>query len=108
MLSPMMRAKIRTLMETRLGGKTDSDADPDSDGVPNDQDAFPDDASENKDTDGDKIGDNTDSDRDGDGVPNDQDAFPDDASENKDTDGDKIGDNADINNKNVASCLKQH
>lgn len=44
-------------------------ADRDDDGVPNDQDAFPDDPLEWTDTDGDGVGDNADNDDDGDGVP---------------------------------------
>ena len=57
-------------------------ADRDGDGVPDAQDAFPNDASETADTDGDGVGDNAD-------------AFPQDASESMDTDGDGVGDNAD-------------
>ncbi|MFC1812988.1 hypothetical protein ACFL03_09875, partial [Thermodesulfobacteriota bacterium] len=78
--------------------------DTDGDGVPDDQDAFPEDPDEWEDVDGDGIGDNADpdigagpssEDSDGDGVPDDQDAFPDDPNESKDSDGDGIGDNAD-------------
>lgn len=50
--------------------------DTDHDGVPNDQDAFPEDASEYLDTDGDGIGNNADSDDDGDGVADANDAYP--------------------------------
>jgi len=69
------------------GGEVQDDpkstiVDTDKDGVADDQDAFPNDASETKDTDEDGIGDNTD-------------AFPTDASETKDTDKDGVGDNAD-------------
>lgn len=71
------------------------DSDVDEDGHPNSFDAFPLDASEHADLDGDGIGDNTDDDRDGDGVANDLDAFPDDSTEASDLDGDGIGDNAD-------------
>lgn len=74
--------------------------DRDGDGVPDDQDAFPDDPSEHKDTDGDGIGDNADNDIDGDGKPNEVDAFPSDPKEWKDTDGDGIGDNADDDRDN--------
>ena len=92
-------------------------ADRDGDGVPDDQDAFPDDPNESRDTDGDGVGDNADAfpndpnettdsdgdgvgdnsdpDRDGDGVRNEDDAFPDDPNEDTDTDGDGIGNNAD-------------
>ncbi|MDC6364897.1 MULTISPECIES: gliding motility-associated C-terminal domain-containing protein [Flavobacteriaceae] len=43
------------------------DTDDDNDGIPDDEDAFPNDATETTDTDGDGIGDNTDTDDDGDG-----------------------------------------
>ena len=56
--------------------------DSDGDGVPDDEDAFPNDASETIDTDGDGVGDNAD-------------AFPDDANETVDSDGDGVGNNAD-------------
>jgi Zn-dependent metalloprotease len=58
------------------------DSDDDGDGILDDVDAFPLDASETADTDDDGVGDNTD-------------AFPQDASEWADSDGDGIGDNAD-------------
>ena len=54
--------------------------DTDGDGVGDNTDAFPNDASETTDTDGDGVGDNAD-------------AFPNDASETTDTDGDGVGDN---------------
>ena len=56
--------------------------DSDGDGTPDDQDAFPNDASETMDSDGDGTGDNAD-------------AFPNDSSETMDSDGDGTGDNAD-------------
>lgn len=93
------------------------DEDIDGDGVPNEEDAFPTDASEQNDTDGDGIGDNADedadgdgvadeeeerigtnplaTDTDGDGVPDNKDAFPTDATETDDSDGDGVGDNED-------------
>ena len=71
------------------------DDDRDGDGVNNDLDAFPDDATESADLDGDGIGDNSDPDRDGDGVANDLDLFPNDPTESSDLDGDGIGDNSD-------------
>ena len=58
------------------------EVDTDGDGVPDDDDAFPDDASETTDSDGDGVGDNAD-------------AFPNDANETMDSDGDGVGDNAD-------------
>ena len=70
-------------------------ADTDGDGVGDNADAFPNDASESVDTDGDGIGNNADTDSDGDGVPDDEDAFPYDATESADSDGDGVGDNAD-------------
>ena len=48
--------------------------DTDSDGVGDNADAFPDDPTESLDTDGDGVGDNTDPDIDGDGIPNESDA----------------------------------
>jgi len=75
--------------------KKKKSADRDGDGVPDDQDAFADDASESKDTDGDGIGDNVDKDIDGDGRDNEVDVFPQDKNEWQDTDHDGIGDNAD-------------
>ena len=57
-------------------------SDTDGDGVPDDEDAFPDDPAEWTDSDGDGYGDNGD-------------AFPDEPTEWLDTDGDGIGDNTD-------------
>ena len=57
--------------------------DSDNDGVNDDEDAFPNDASETADTDNDGTGDNAD-------------AFPNDASETADSDNDGVGDNADF------------
>ena len=56
--------------------------DSDGDGVPDDQDAFPNDATETTDSDGDGVGDNSD-------------AFPNDATEATDSDSDGVGDNSD-------------
>jgi hypothetical protein len=56
--------------------------DSDNDGVNDDEDAFPNDASETVDSDNDGVGDNAD-------------AFPNDASETADSDNDGVGDNAD-------------
>jgi hypothetical protein len=81
---------------TVIGGGADKD----HDGVPDDEDAFPNDPMEWKDTDGDGIGDNADTDDDNDGVPDTQDAFPDDPTESVDTDHDGIGDNADPDDDN--------
>ena len=78
--------------------------DSDGDGVPDRDDAFPNNPSETLDTDGDGVGDNADAfprdptetrDSDGDGVGDNADAFPNDASETMDSDGDGVGDNAD-------------
>ena len=97
------------------------DADCDDDGTNDDTDAFPLDATESADFDGDMIGDNADSDDDDDNVPDreevaarcildpdcdddgtndDTDAFPLDATESADFDGDRIGDNADSDDDN--------
>ncbi|MEH6448862.1 MAG: thrombospondin type 3 repeat-containing protein [Oleispira sp.] len=62
--------------------KAEADIDTDGDGVVDQVDAFPSDATETLDTDGDGVGDNAD-------------VFPEDASESKDTDGDGVGDNTD-------------
>jgi uncharacterized delta-60 repeat protein len=69
--------------------------DTDLDGIQDLYDAFPLDASEWLDTDGDGNGNNADPDDDNDGVPDAQDAFPLDASESDDSDGDGVGDNSD-------------
>ena len=69
--------------------------DSDGDGVPDDEDAFPNDPDESIDTDADGIGNNTDTDDDGDGVEDTLDAFPLDSSETLDTDGDGVGNNTD-------------
>ena len=79
--------------------------DTDGDGVYNDQDAFPNDASETTDSDNDGTGDNADvfpndasetTDSDNDGVGDNADVFPNDASETADSDNDGVGDNADV------------
>lgn len=69
--------------------------DSDDDGIGDNADAFPLDDSEWADTDGDGIGDNSDPDIDGDGHLNDDDALPLDPDEWSDLDGDGIGDNTD-------------
>jgi hypothetical protein len=57
--------------------------DSDGDGVPDDEDEFPNDPNESVDSDGDGVGDNGD-------------AFPNDPNESADTDSDLVGDNADM------------
>ncbi len=88
-----------------IAGDTDGDGtisssevagDSDGDGVPDSQDDFPYDSTEDKDTDGDGIGDNKDTDDDGDGTPDVNDDFPYDSTEDKDSDGDGVGDNKDV------------
>jgi M6 family metalloprotease-like protein len=74
--------------------------DSDGDGVADADDAFPNDVSEQIDTDNDGIGNNADSDDDNDGVEDNNDAFPLDNLESVDTDGDGIGNNADIDDDN--------
>lgn len=69
--------------------------DSDGDQIPDDQDEFPNDPDESKDTDNDTIPDHADSDIDGDKVNNDEDAFPLDAKHSKDTDKDLIPDEED-------------
>ena len=71
------------------------DDDDDNDGYLDVNDAFPLDASEWADNDGDGIGDNADADDDNDGVDDSADDFPLDPNEDTDTDGDGIGNNAD-------------
>ena len=70
-------------------------ADSDGDGVPDSDDAFPNDPTESRDNDLDGIGDNADNDDDNDGVNDTDDAFPLDPNESDDRDGDGIGDNND-------------
>ena len=82
-------------MTTNGGDGIPPNPDSDGDGVPDADDAFPNDPTETVDTDGDGIGNNADPDDDGDGVPDAQDAFPLNRNESRDTDGDGIGDNAD-------------
>jgi hypothetical protein len=83
---------------------TPAPVDSDGDGVADDADAFPNDATETADTDSDGTGDNADAfpndasetaDTDSDGTGDNADAFPNDASETADTDSDGTGDNAD-------------
>jgi|GEM_PF-2121829 len=86
-------------------GQTDTD----EDGVSDQLDQFPEDASEWYDSDDDGVGNNADAfpfdatetqDSDDDGVGNNADVFPNDATEQTDFDGDGIGDNADPDNDN--------
>ena len=77
-----------------------AEQDRDGDGVTDSFDAFPDDASEQSDFDGDNIGDNADNDDDNDGREDSSDAFPFDAGEQDDSDGDGQGDNADRDDDN--------
>ena len=77
-----------------IGGITPV-ADCDGDGVLDENDSFPKDASESLDTDSDGIGNNADTDDDGDGIADGEDAFILDKAESVDTDGDGIGNNAD-------------
>ena len=82
------------------------------DGVGDNADALPNDASETLDDDGDGVGNNADvfptdasesADSDGDGAGDNADAFPDDATETLDTDGDGVGDNAQLIAENLAA-----
>jgi hypothetical protein len=117
-LTTVTRIVTSTLDTDGDGITNDKDTDADDDGVPDDEDAFPFDATRSADTDGDGIddevdndncpttpnfrqadfdsdgmGDKCDEDIDGDGVANDLDAFPFDTARSADTDGDGI-DNA--------------
>ena len=75
-------------------------ADSDGDGVGDNADAFPMDATETMDSDGDGVGDNADPDDDNDGVADVHDGMPLNPMETKDSDGDGIGDNADLDDDN--------
>lgn len=89
------------IVDTDGDGTLDSlDSDDDGDGVSDEADAFPKDASETEDTDGDGVGNNADQDDDGDGVADAEDAFPLDGTETIDSDGDGIGDKADTDDDN--------
>jgi hypothetical protein len=88
--------------------------DSDGDGVPDTQDAFPNNPNEWADTDGDGVGDNSDAfpndpaewaDSDGDGVGNNNDVFPNDSGEWADSDGDGVGDNSDAFPNNPSEWL---
>ncbi|WP_164732241.1 gliding motility-associated C-terminal domain-containing protein, partial [Flagellimonas oceanensis] len=86
-----------------LGDNVDNDDD--NDGIPDNQDDFPNDASETIDTDGDGIGDNADTDDDGDGYSDEveltEGTDPTDASNTPlDTDGDGIPDSMDEDDDN--------
>jgi len=96
-------ADVQSLASVQATGLCQPDAD--GDGIPDDEDAFPNNPSESADSDGDGVGDNSDNapntsnpgqeDADGDGVGDVEDAFPNDPTESADTDGDGVGDNAD-------------
>lgn len=79
---------------TLAGTLSVPDTDSDNDGVPDNQDAFPNDPSETTDSDDDGVGDNAD-------------AFPNDPTETLDTDDDGTGDNADAdpNDPNVSLAI---
>ncbi|CAH0526553.1 AAA family ATPase [Vibrio hippocampi] len=81
--------------EKNFDGLFDPDTDTDQDGVPDVVDAFPDDAREQYDLDGDGTGDNADLDDDNDGTSDVDDLFPTDPTESLDTDGDGVGNNTD-------------
>ena len=81
-------------------GGLNPDPDDDNDGVPDTEDAFPNNANEWVDTDGDGSGNNTDTDDDNDGTPDASDAFPLNNQETTDSDQDGIGDNADPDDDN--------
>ena len=74
--------------------------DKDFDGVPNNEDIFPNDSDEWEDTDKDGIGDNEDEDDDNDGYNDTNDLFPKDYEEYYDSDLDGIGNNKDLDDDN--------
>ncbi len=82
------RANNRSVYLRNIVFDYNNAADTDGDNVADSDDAFPHDASEYSDTDGDGTGNNADTDDDGDGVEDGADAFPLDAAESVDTDGD--------------------
>ncbi|MBD3331088.1 PKD domain-containing protein [Candidatus Peregrinibacteria bacterium] len=84
----------------RDGIPNETDPDDDNDGVNDDEDVFPLDASEQIDTDGDTIGDNRDTDDDNDSVPDKFDDLPLDPNETMDTDKDGLGNVADKDDDN--------
>ena len=79
----------------QVGAHREPAADSDGDGIVDAADAFPNDAQDWFDIDGDGIGDNADPDNDNDGTPDVDDPFPIDPDEWADADLDGIGDNAD-------------
>jgi CxxC motif-containing protein (DUF1111 family)/predicted lipoprotein with Yx(FWY)xxD motif len=95
---------ITAYLDSHMPGQAPSDSD--NDGVPDAEDAFPNDSSETTDSDSDGVGDNADAfpndasetaDSDNDGVGDNADAFPNDPNETEDLNNNGIGDNADAN-----------
>ena len=95
---------VLVITEMRSQAMPTETADTDSDGVGDNADVFPNDASETADSDSDGVGDNADAfpsdptettDTDSDGVGDNGDAFPSDPLETTDTDSDGVGDNGD-------------
>lgn len=92
----MLDSKGELSGDTDLDGIADNDdIDIDSDGIANENDAFPYDIDEWEDLDSDGVGNNSDNDIDGDGVANEEDIFPYNSSEWADLDSDGVGDNSD-------------
>ncbi|MEX2205210.1 MAG: hypothetical protein WEF50_03175 [Myxococcota bacterium] len=97
---PLVNALGLLAINTKPGRIFDTGSDFDDDGHLNDVDAFPYDAGEWSDLDGDGVGDATDLDDDGDGVADASDAYPTDPKEWADHDGDGVGDNQDEDDDN--------
>ena len=76
MLIPMMTTMVLLTPEDAFPLDADESADTDGDGIGNNADAFPLDDTESVDTDGDGIGNNADTDDDNDGVIDSEDACP--------------------------------
>lgn len=95
------RKIVNVLKDTDHDRIPDSeDPDDDNDGVLDEEDAFPEDASEWVDTDGDRIGDNADDDDDNDSHLDEDDVFPFNPLEWDDVDEDGIGNNEDNDDDN--------
>ncbi len=90
------------IMRFQVAAHRKAQPDSDGDGIVDLADAFPQDATDWRDRDGDGIGDVADPDDDGDGVADAEDRFPFDPTEWEDRDGDGLGDNRDTEVVDIA------